>query len=421
MDSIELKKSPPLSAAVPHILFVVGQLTVGGIETYVVRMARAYAKAGGTVSVWIIKHSYDVELLAMLQAVADVTFIASRFTRYPIFAKLPKIPHDVNLVFTTGRLSLLYAAQACAIHQRRVRLVAGVFSQWEYVIDDGNPLFRLSGQIIDQIGPDNMVFCTIGSRRDHAAVLGKRYNESYITPLLVDLPKVSPEVIHRRDGRPFQIVTVSRLVKFKTSNIQMPAIIRKLANAGHDVRWTLYGDGPDRTSVVQAITEAKIGHRVTLANPIPYSELTNVISKADLYIGAGTTMIEASALGVPSLVALDDNQHPTTPGYFADIEEGYTSDWNGLKQPKLIFEEILRALNRDHNERACLRDRSIKKAQRLSAAQSPVEINTVIARSRQVEPTKIDWFALKIISGFIVSAMSQALIRLRRGQTSRYS
>jgi 1,2-diacylglycerol 3-alpha-glucosyltransferase len=359
----------------PHILFVVGQLTIGGIETYVVRMARAYSKAGGKVSVWVVKRSWDPELLWLLQDVADVTFV-SRLTDYPVWIHSPTLPAEVDLVFTTGRLSLLIAGHACAQSGRQVRLVAGVFSQWEYCSDEANPKSGLASHILKQIGPSNIVFCTEGCRSDHQAKLGADLTASIVSPLLVDLPVQSARK-QRKQGSPIKIVSVSRIVSSKTSNLQMPEVIRQLVERGVDAYWTHYGDGPERRQVEAVIASLNVGSRAKLAGTVPYSQIHDIIGKADLYVGGGTTLIEAAALGVPSLVALDENPLATTPGFFFDRLGHYTSDLSGNEKLEDIVDVIHRFSLMNDTEINKYRAKSVERARKYSVRESSAEIQKI--------------------------------------------
>jgi glycosyltransferase involved in cell wall biosynthesis len=360
-----------------HILFAVGQLTVGGIETYVLRMARACHAAGGKVSVWAVKPQHDVELVRMLREVADVTFLFPPAMIYPLWISSPPLPADVDLVFTTGRASLLFAAYACAREARPIRLVAGVFSQWEYCTDDDNPKTRLAAAIIQQLGPANMVFCTEGCRRDHLPLLGIAYAQSLVSPLLIELP-IPKQRPTRALSQRFDIVSVSRLVKFKTSNLQMPSVLKSLFDEGLDVHWTLYGEGPQRREIQAAIDAAGMQLRATLAGPLPYSQIHNAIAKADLYIGGGTTMIEASALGVPSLVALDENTMPTSPGFFADRVGHYTSELSSNERLRPIFDIILETIKLSKMKIELLQERSRLRASEYDTKRAPYEFGKII-------------------------------------------
>ena len=74
------------------VLFVVGQLTVGGVETYILRVTRALRAAGIGVEEWVVKHNVDSELFAELQAMVKVRVLTPKWFSYPIFLGSPGVP-----------------------------------------------------------------------------------------------------------------------------------------------------------------------------------------------------------------------------------------------------------------------------------------------------------------------------------------
>lgn len=373
------------------VLFVIGQFTVGGVETYVLRVAKALAADGVEVDVWIVKSSYDEALVAQLQTVANVRFLTPKWLPYPLFVWSPALPAGADVVFTTGRLALFFAAMACARARRSARLIAGVFSQWEYVPNRRDMKSRLAHELVEKLGPRNMVFCTEGARADHTAALGEVYRDSLVSPLLVDLPQAKPRPA-KPAGRPLQIVSVSRLVNFKTSNTQMPGVVAALNAAGIPAHWTLYGDGPEKEKIAASIAAAGAQGFVSLPGPVPYSELPGVIERADVYVGGGTTLVEASALGVPALVARDSNAEATSPGFFCERAGVFTSDISDDDVLEPFIDHITRFAHLDQAGVDDLSERSRRKAELYGAGQA---LNEYQAMQRIAEPVAVAlprWF-----------------------------
>lgn len=399
------------------VLFVVGQFTVGGVETYVLRIAKALVADGVAVEIWVVKHSFDPALLAQLQATVRVRFLTPGWLPYPIFIGSPELPADVDMVFTTGRTALFCAARACALARRPMRLIAGVFSQWEYVINPRDPKSRLASDLVDQLGPANMVFCTEGSRADHVASLGDSYLASLVSPLLVDLP-ASAARTPRISGSPLRIVSVSRLVNFKTSNLQMAEVVARLNASGVPARWTLYGGGPEREKIEASVKAAGAEAFVSLQGPVPYTELSRVIGEADIYIGGGTTLIEASALGVPALVAQDSNPEPTSPGFLCDREGVFTSDVSDHDILVPIFDHIVRFAELDETGVKALSDRSRRKAELYGSPQARSEYEKMYQRGEPVRVTLPPGFQLRYFLGTFAEAARAVLGR--EAQPDRY-
>lgn len=359
-----------------RITFIVGQAAVGGIETYCLRMCRELHRRGHQLDVWFVKPRGNKALADEFRAVARVRFL-SRIMPVPVLALAPPIPADCDLVFTTGRLSLIFGALAM---RPKVcpPLVAGVFSQWEYagVVDDYKS--QISQKILDQIGWRNLVFCTEGCRTFHLKALGDRINAALVSPLLVQLPQSNLPRPKRRKTEPLRIVSVGSFTPFKTYNFTLPAVLAELRNAGIAIEWMIFGDGVERPRIERAIAEAGVADIIKLAGPLDYAHFADEVSAADLYIGAGTTLIEASALGVPSLVALDDNPEATSPGFFADREGIFTSD-QAEGDTLRSFGDLIRHFAGMTNEgHAALSERSKTRARAYSIETAEQEVGKII-------------------------------------------
>jgi glycosyltransferase involved in cell wall biosynthesis len=394
-----------------HILFLIAQLTVGGIETYILRVARAAHASGIKVSVWVVKQRTDRELQAMLEQVATVRFLAPSFLPVPLWVSAPSFPEDVDLVFTTGRTSLLFAASAAARARIPVRLVAGVFSQWEYSVDDGSQKHTLAAGLISQLGSSNMVFCTEGCRNDHAAALGPAYASALVSPLLVELPGARSTPA-RQLAAPLRIVSVGRLVPFKTSNQQMPTVLAELKARGIEATWTLYGTGEELSAIEAAIARAGVVDNVVLAGILPYSKLHDTIAASDVYIGGGTTIIEASAIGVPALVALDENPQATSPGFFADTTGDYTSDAAPDTELVPIVDLLEQLARMGPEDIAAVKARSRARAARYDVANAPAELETIARTAKAVLPTLPCAFQIRFAMGSFQDIFSFFIARL---------
>ncbi len=393
------------------ILFVVGQLGLGGIETYCLRMCRALAARGHDLEVWVVKRKFDAGLLRSYREIVPVRFM-TRVSPVPLLPSAPDAPADVDLIFTTGRLSLIFGA--LSLQKRdKARLVAGVFSQWEFSGETQDYKSRISEAILAQIGTQNVVFCTEGCRTTHRAALGDSVDQSHVSPLLVDLPEPGAlSASPRPADEPIHLVSVGNFTPFKTYHFTLPAAVRDLRAAGVKLRWTLFGDGPERQRVERFVAEAGVEDVVTLAGRIPYDRFREEVGKADLYVGAGTTLIEASALGVPSLVALDDNPEATTPGYFCDRRGTYTSDLAGDEQLVTFADAIAAFAAMSPGQRSDLRERSIRAAGAYSIARAEEEIEAIYAATKPVRPRLSRAMKATYVRGVLAESMR---VLLRKG------
>jgi len=116
-----------------------------------------------------------------------------------------------------------------------------------------------------------------------------------------------------------KICSVGRIVDFKTYNIWMLDVVRELVKLGYQVRYDVYGDGLEIDKVSQKIKELNLSDSVFLMGKLKYESFNKTLMNYDLFIGSGTSIIQASSLGVPSIIAIDSIETPLTYGYFKDF------------------------------------------------------------------------------------------------------
>lgn len=98
------------------------------------------------------------------------------------------------------------------------------------------------------------------------------------------------------------VVTVARLSKEKGLLRCIP-IFKRLAEAGHDVRWHIIGDGPEKELLSARITEMEADGLVVLhgkqSNPYRYMKNANLFLLPSFHEAAPVVYDEARALDIP--------------------------------------------------------------------------------------------------------------------------
>lgn len=139
------------------------------------------------------------------------------------------------------------------------------------------------------------------------------------------------------------IVSVGRLAPEKHFENVFPAA-KALRQAGIDFAWHVIGDGPERSKLEALIVENDLKDHVILegskTNPYPYMKYADLFVHPSYVESQGLTVLEAMALGVPSVVT-------KSLGPCEFIEDGV----NGIlteQNPDSLAEKILEMLtNRD--------------------------------------------------------------------------
>lgn len=96
------------------------------------------------------------------------------------------------------------------------------------------------------------------------------------------------------------LLTVGRFSKEKGQDL-VPAIVKRLQDAGHRVRWYLIGDGDTRPAVERAIAEYGVKEAVVLLgtrkNPYCFMRACDIYVQPSYTEGYSTTICEAGLLG----------------------------------------------------------------------------------------------------------------------------
>jgi glycosyltransferase involved in cell wall biosynthesis len=151
---------------------------------------------------------------------------------------------------------------------------------------------------------------------------------------------------------------------------RVPALIPALQRIP-GLRAELYGDGPERPRVLEAIERTGIGDRVAAPGFVDEDELERALATALCFVlpsqreGYGLVVLESAAQGVPSVTVAGPDNAATEL-----IEEGE----NGTVAPSASAEDLAAAIERVHAAGPALRGTTLawfrRNAERLSLQRS---------------------------------------------------
>lgn len=305
------------------ILFVVSTLQLGGIETYLSRVVPQLRIDNYEIDVHVLNKNFDPGLLSIVEKSATVKFFNNTKRLGNVFPYGGIIENKYDLIYVTGISSLLYVLMSPSLKSLDIKLMIGVYFQFEFTENLDRYRNKKIFQFLNTLPAENICFCTDGCKLDFIKMYGERFQSSIVSPLY---SHVGSHAIERNKyfSKKIKILSVGRLVAFKNYNIYLPSIIRCLIDNGVDVSWTVVGSGPLVNVLNDEIQKNNIKSHVTIIGSVPYENLHKYYREADLYIGAGTTLIEASSYGKPSICTIDNCDRPISTGYFHD-RKGYTT------------------------------------------------------------------------------------------------
>jgi glycosyltransferase involved in cell wall biosynthesis len=318
-----------------NILFIRQYPAVDGTFTMLLRMAEYLKKDGHTA--WFLSFGIKTDM----EAAINETFSIISFEQLNTKQHLP--PIDVIHPIADGELLTWICTHLKPAVFPNAKLILGVYHPRAFITDTylgPSPDTRMYKRLFSQMPSENILFMNEVVRDNHAQWFKNKFEHSSIIPLPVSLPA-------RRTGSvsidTTKIVSIGRLVQFKNYVLPVIDTLKELNHAGHDFKFYIYGDGPLQKEIEQHIKAQGLEKNVFLCGKIKYSEIYDLLKSAWLFIGMGTSIIEASAYGVPSLQAIESEHKNVTYGFFDQLN-GYTVGEHIEGQEVFVMKDNIMAL-----------------------------------------------------------------------------
>lgn len=334
-----------MGSTLSKFLFVLGGLGMGGVETYIVRLAKELSARGHHVDVIILSKKNDPGLMSEIVKHSDV-FICERvpFLRASswINAFLPMSSMSggsYDIVHVVDLLTLGYVFLNKDILKFKA-LSIGIYHSMEIVWWRGrNSYFRR--KLIELY--DRNVMLTLFPNESTAIMAaemtGVALDRLDVVPLGVELSKYSGISPSKHSNR---IVSVGRLVDFKMYNRHMISQLSAVRGMA-DFEYYIYGDGPERSALEAHAVRCGVDKYVHFMGEVKYDELPTVLNSAFCFVGSGSSIIEASAAGIPSVVGIESIKEALTCGLFSDVQ-GFSYNEESATTSRFSFFDIISSL-----------------------------------------------------------------------------
>jgi 1,2-diacylglycerol 3-alpha-glucosyltransferase len=162
-----------------------------------------------------------------------------------------------------------------------------------------------------------VVFFNEISRNNYAEFFSKDFSVSSIVPIGIDLPSSEKNAFNCES---FRIVSIGSLVDFKTYNEHIIRSLPSLIKSVPYLHYDIYGTGPQENFLKDLATKLGVEGVVRFHGEIEYSRLPNALDNSALFVGSGTALIEAAAMGVPALIGIESIKTSDTYGFISDID-----------------------------------------------------------------------------------------------------
>lgn len=335
------------------ILFVLGGLDMGGVETYVIRLAEELQKKGNKIDILLLSKKIDNNNLEKISHFANVYIInkfwflssTSWFNSFFLYDKLKGNRYDIVHVVDIAMLGFVF------FNRKNINfdyLSVGIYHSMETVWwRDKNTYFR--NKLLELF--DRNISLTLFPNEETLNI-AKEYskldhvNDFNILPLGINLAEYKDCTPNKHSLR---IISIGRLVDFKTYNENIISCLKKLRELAA-FEYYVYGEGPQKNKLKKMALEYGVSDYVHFMGEIKYCQLKDVLNKSFCFIGSGTTIIEASAAGIPSIVGIESIEQPLTCGFFSEIE-GYSYNESSATSRRVSIEsEICQLYKKEDGE-----------------------------------------------------------------------
>lgn len=358
-----------------NLLLIYGTMNLGGIETLIVRMAKAWRDRGVSVTVLLLSRKGDPALLEELSRHCRIVFLselspcsASLFERLSLFGwflpvsrgRASKLLEKMDHIHFFDTFSMLMGFRLLRLTGMRKKMTGGVYHQNEYAYPRLRKTYfseRLS-EIFKVLSPEkNIIFFNEISKHVLGSDYGTSFDKAALLPIGIDLSKLEMRSPANVDFD--RVVSIGRITSFKTYNIEFLKTLADCKQRGIKLIYDVYGDGDQLPLLKKKIEEYGLDDIVRLHGSIPYSKFTEAVENSLVFLGSGTALIEAAACGVPALIGIESQEDDQTYGFLHEMP-GLSYHEKGLPvltRPYGHFVDWLKSLDASQYAEVCHRSR----------------------------------------------------------------
>lgn len=318
-------------------VFILHTMQIGGIESLAVRMANSLVAIGEKVYFFCP----DGPMISSLDSKISIICCqnSAAFKNNLRNAPWPQHQFHANIWLSLPNLiikTLWFQNYIWKKFQATSSSVSGIFHPSQ--IKKASPLSALFYKtlLLKYLLPNGSVyFMNEGCKLFTQKTWGSTFKDWPVHNLYIDQKPSHPNWTPS-NSRKLRIVSVGRLVSFKTYNYEIVQIIRNLKQRGICATWDIYGDGPDKNILEDSVVAAGLNSAVRFNGSIPYSELAATIRKYDLFVGMGTAALEAAQIGMPVILAIESTKGESYGFLFEAPSDSLGEKIIGMKTTPII-------------------------------------------------------------------------------------
>lgn len=199
--------------------------------------------------------------------------------------------------------------------------------------------------------------------KKHREFFKKNFSSSFHVSNGLDIPQ---KRLIRGNVNKKKLVTITRLAPCKEYVFPLVDVVNKLYQNGYKYELHIYGDGPFFNELVEKVEKGGMERFIFLHGELPYSKVNETLLGAGYFIGMGGAIIEAAALGIPSIQAIEYHLYPTVYGWFHDLNDGDVGEYDKDKLKLDLYDILATNYDVDSTTYDWMSQRSYESAQLFS-------------------------------------------------------
>jgi glycosyltransferase involved in cell wall biosynthesis len=273
-------------------IFFTDELGAGGISTNIVALS-SYVASVSTKPIIVALRVRSGGVLDYCHQFSDV------ISPIKFLLSILKARNEEYVFFINSIRTLLIAYLILfftVFNKTTIRMIFCVYHPLEF--SQKGYLFYFYRKLVLSIGKNNLFFMDGACYQEHAAVCSIESIKPIFLPLV--MPKLPTTIERSFNSVRKNVLTVGRFVGFKLHYLR--ALLQyACARPSIDFYFVGYGEGE---SELRLFVEQNQLKNVFFLGMVEYCKLQSYYQKANCYVGMGTTLVEASSVGTPSVVAI---------------------------------------------------------------------------------------------------------------------
>ena len=377
---------------------------IGGVPTYYLRMFRWANKQGYKNFLFIKRGNFiDKNLKNMLHE-AQVKIVEIDFNlRGVAIYEDNKRTNDIFL----NNLLLICSDLHCFVHFTHDKR----FNMFNLIFYSLHPRatqisrskfinFRYKRYLVS-LTEQNMIFMDKETEEGYTKYYKSGYNRNQYYRVGDFIPDLDDKMVKKRacdKEQIFKVLTVARMdFPFKGYVYGLVHDIGRL-NIKEKIELVVVGDGP-QFEVIKELAYEKQKQlnnvQIDLIGRVPYEELDKYYKDATVFVGGGTTLIEASKYGTPSIVTTDNQMGTCCVGYMDEEYDNFGGVLSG--EPKDVINLLKKVSEMSMDEYIDFENRCY------SVVKDEYDINLIMNRIFSIQAKKINpSFGLVCLDLFLI-------------------